>query len=89
MRGRFRNLQTWSDLHASLGRFLGTVDQPAMNMEAREQVRPTQTAPIVRSTDGGIRVTNARWWLLPWFHKGALKDVSDVLRPRRWSGSRA
>jgi putative SOS response-associated peptidase YedK len=24
--------------------------------------------------DGAPNVGNARWWLVPWFHKGALKD---------------
>ncbi|MGI4877623.1 MAG: SOS response-associated peptidase [Janthinobacterium lividum] len=73
MCGRFRNLQTWSDLYGDLQRFLGPVTQAAVNLEPREQVRPTQTAPIVRMTDGAVGVASARWWLVPWFYKGTLK----------------
>ena len=75
MCGRYRNLQTWSDLHAGLSYFLGPVTQPALNLEPREQVRPTQNAPIVTTEpDGEVTVWNARWWLIPWFHKGTVKD---------------
>jgi putative SOS response-associated peptidase YedK len=74
MCGRFRNLQTWADLYSDLQRFLGPVEQAAMNLEPREQVRPTNDVAIVRSSDAGVSVSNARWWLVPWFHKGALKD---------------
>ena len=41
MCGRYRNLQSWTDLHASMTKFLAAVDQPALNLEPREQVRPT------------------------------------------------
>ncbi len=74
MCGRYRNLQTWSDLHAALQLFVGPVDQAALNLEPMLQVRPTNSAPIVRQTDEGFQVANARWWLIPWFHKGALKE---------------
>ena len=74
MCGRYRNLQTWSDLHASISRFLGRIDQSAVNLEPREQVRPTNDAPIVRLSEGTPQVGNARWWLIPWFHNGTVKD---------------
>jgi putative SOS response-associated peptidase YedK len=74
MCGRYRNTRTWGDLHAALQRFLGPVAQPPMNFEAKEQVRPTDSAPIVRLAPDGPHVSNARWWLVPWFHKGSLKD---------------
>jgi putative SOS response-associated peptidase YedK len=74
MCGRFRNLKTWADLHSDLQRFLGPIEQAAVNLEAREQVRPTNDVAIVRSIDDRLLVSNARWWLVPWFHKGALKD---------------
>ena len=74
MCGRYRNMQTWSDLHAALQRFLGPVSQPALNLEPMLQVRPTNSVPIVRQTDEGLHVANARWWLVPWFHEGTLKD---------------
>ena len=75
MCGRYRNMQTWSDLHAALSSFLGPPSQPALNLEPREQVRPTQLAPIVTTNDDDtVEVWNARWWLIPWFHKGTVKD---------------
>lgn len=54
--------------------FLGEPIQAAVNLEAHEQIRPTNDAPIVRMIDGGPNVGKARWWLVPWFHKGAVKD---------------
>jgi putative SOS response-associated peptidase YedK len=54
--------------------FLGEPIQAAVNLEAREQIRLTNDAPIVRMIDGALNVSNARWWLDPWFHKGELKD---------------
>ncbi len=75
MCGRYRNLQTWSELHEALEQFIGPATQSALNLEPREQVRPTQTAPIVTlREDGTPEVWNARWWLIPWFHKGTVKD---------------
>ena len=57
-----------------MSQFLGEPTQPALNLEAREQVRPTQAAPIVRLIDGVPVVSDARWWLIPWFHKGSVKE---------------
>jgi len=74
MCGRYPNYQAWAELHAAMRNFLGDPKQAAVNLEAREQIRPTNDAPIVRLVDGVPEVGNARWWLVPWFHKGALKD---------------
>jgi putative SOS response-associated peptidase YedK len=75
MCGRYRNLQSWSELHAALDQFIDTPKQAAVNLEPREQVRPTQNAPIVTlNDDGSPEVWNARWWLIPWFHKGTVKE---------------
>lgn len=74
MCGRYPNQQTWTELHAALRNFLGEPTQAAINLESREQIRPTNDAPIVRMTDGVPIVSESRWWLVPWFHKGALKD---------------
>lgn len=74
MCGRFRDTRPWAELHAALSQFIGPLDQPALNLQSREQVRPTQAATIVRSDDGKPAVSQARWWLIPWFHKGAVKD---------------
>lgn len=74
MCGRYPNQQTWAELHAAIRNFLGEPKQAAVNLEPREQIRPTDDAPIVRLLDDAPHVGNARWWLVPWFHKGALKD---------------
>ena len=75
MCGRYRNMQTWSDLHAALSSFLAAPTQPALNLEPRDQVRPTQQAPIVTMDDANaVQVWNARWLLIPWFHRGTVKD---------------
>jgi putative SOS response-associated peptidase YedK len=73
MCGRYRNLQTWSELHAALSRFIGPSSQMPLNIEPREQIKPTQHAPIVTLGDAGPEIWNARWWLVPFFHKGELK----------------
>ena len=87
MCGRYRNLQTWSDLHSALQLFVGPVDQPALNLEPMPQVRPTNSVPIVRHTDEGFRVSNARWWLVPWFHKGFNARAETVATSRAYRDS--
>jgi putative SOS response-associated peptidase YedK len=49
------------------------------NLEPREHIRPTNTAPIARPIDpadpaAGVELVDARWWLIPFFHKGSIKD---------------
>jgi putative SOS response-associated peptidase YedK len=49
------------------------------NIEPREHIRPTNTAPIIRPLDPsdpfvGVEMVDARWWLIPFFHKGGVKD---------------
>jgi putative SOS response-associated peptidase YedK len=68
MCGRFR------ELHAALSEFVGPFEQPALNLEPREQVRPTQSATIVRLCDNAPSVSLARWWLIPWICKGTVKE---------------
>jgi putative SOS response-associated peptidase YedK len=48
------------------------------NIEPREHIRPTDTAPIIRAIDGadpsaGVELVDARWWLVPYYHKGPVK----------------
>ena len=49
------------------------------NLEPRDHIRPTDTASIVRPLDAadpgaGVELTQARWWLIPFFHTKAIKD---------------
>ena len=46
----------------------------APNLEPQDRVRPTDQAPIFRTRDDGVELAMARWWLVPWWHKGKLKD---------------
>jgi putative SOS response-associated peptidase YedK len=44
------------------------------NIEPREHIRPTDTAPIIRPLDraipsAGVELVDARWWLVPYFHR--------------------
>lgn len=49
------------------------------NLEPRDMFRPTNRAPVLRPLDpadpgAGVRLDELRWWLVPFFHKGAVKD---------------
>jgi putative SOS response-associated peptidase YedK len=49
------------------------------NLPPRGHIRPTDTAAIVRplapaSPLEGVQLTQARWWLVPFFHKKSIKD---------------
>ena len=46
----------------------------APNMEPQLEIRPTDQAPIFRRRDDGLEMVSARWWLVAWWHKGALKE---------------
>lgn len=74
MCGRYRNLQSWADLHANLSLLVAPPLQPARNLRSQAQIRPTDDAAIVRMIEGTPMIADARWWLVPWFHKGTLKD---------------
>ncbi|SPH24444.1 Putative SOS response-associated peptidase YedK [Defluviimonas aquaemixtae] len=38
-------------------------------------VPPTSMIPIVRRIDGELRMDMARWWLVPHWHRGGLKEL--------------
>lgn len=49
------------------------------NLEPREHIRPTDPAAIIRPLDRdapceGLELVSARWWLVPYFHRGPVKD---------------
>lgn len=76
MCGRYRDTRSWAELHDALQAFLGPVVAPqsALNLEYRDEVRPTDPAVIIRQGDEGVEIARARWWLIPWFHKGTVKE---------------
>ncbi len=59
-------------LHApvdTLQRAFGFAERP--NLQARYNIAPTQTVPIVRGKDGGRELALARWGLIPAWAKEA------------------
>jgi len=46
----------------------------APNLPASLDIRPTQEATILRARDDGVELVRARWWLVPSFHRGPLKE---------------
>ena len=54
-------------------------DGAVPNLEPREHIRPTNIARIIRPLDPsdpfvGVELVDARWWLIPFFHKKGVKD---------------
>jgi len=43
-----------------------------------DQIRPTDRAPIIRPVDSVLELAVIRWGLVPWFHKGPLKDFKGL-----------
>ena len=43
------------------------------NLAPQPEVKPTDMAPIIRRRDEGVELVMARWWLIPWWHRGTLK----------------
>lgn len=71
MCGRYRNYQTWRELHDGLRRFVGEPVSAALNMQPMEQVRPTNQAPVAHlDREGRLVVANLRWGLIPYFQSG-------------------
>jgi len=46
----------------------------------RDQIRPTDMAPVLRRpADGvGLELVDLRWGLVPWFHKGPMKEFKGL-----------
>ena len=44
------------------------------NLEPRDNVRPTDKAPILRQAGDAMELVEVRWGLIPYFHKGAVKE---------------
>lgn len=46
----------------------------APNLEPQGEVRPTNKAVVLRSHGEGVELVRMRWGLIPWFHRGAVKE---------------
>lgn len=49
------------------------------NLPPRDLIRPTDPAPVLRplapaAAEDGVVFSEMRWWLVPFFHKGGVKD---------------
>jgi len=81
MCGRFEGAnETWAQLRELLGDFAHLPPETAARYADRE-IRPTNTYPILTKTDSKptagenpYQVREARWWLIPGFFKGAVKE---------------
>jgi len=71
---RFTNQITWREL-VELYRIHD--DQPALNLQPRHNVAPTQEIPIVRSADDARELVMGRWGLAPFW----AKEIEFTSRP--------
>ena len=46
----------------------------APNLEPRDNIFPTDMAPVLRPVEGGLELVQLRWGLIPWFHKKSIKE---------------
>lgn len=83
MCNRYRNRLGWTDYAEDFSELKIPLVFPdpdrKANLQPRDDIRPTNRAPIVRPVDpdnpqAGVHIDEVRWGLVPWFHKGALKD---------------
>ena len=76
MCGRFKSGHLdWQGYRALLESVsLQIINDNRLNFEDREEIRPTDDAVIVRQASQGVELAKARWWLIPFFYKGALKE---------------
>lgn len=66
-------------------------DGAVPNLEPREHIRPTDAAPIIRPRDAanvgaGVELADARWWLIPYFHRKGVKDWKPMCTNARAEG---
>jgi putative SOS response-associated peptidase YedK len=46
----------------------------APNLEPRDNIAPTDKAPVLRPVEGGLELVELRWGLIPSFHKKPIKE---------------
>lgn len=70
MCGRFTQHYTWKEVHDFLSVF-----GPPRNLQARHNIGPTTTIDVIRlNAEGQRELVPMRWGLVPFFHKGTLKE---------------
>lgn len=91
MCNEFRFTDTRSAIEAAFSQLrvpIGWVDAPS-NRPPEEPVRPTDRATILRPVDAanpraGIEGLDIRWWMVPAFHKGPVKDWRSMCTNARF-----
>ncbi len=75
MCGRFEGTnETWAQLHELLSEF-AQMPPEASERYADREIRPTNKYPvIINAPGGGYEIVEARWSLIPFWHKGTAKD---------------
>lgn len=80
MCNRYRNTLGWYDINEDFSQLKIPLVFPelAPNLEPRSDIRPTNSAPVIRPMDPGnptegVGLYPLRWDLVPFFHKGPLK----------------
>lgn len=75
MCGRFEGVnETWEELHELLSGFAHFPKEIA-DVYAGREIRPTNKYPVIaKSKDETYQIIEARWWLVPGFFKGAVKE---------------
>jgi putative SOS response-associated peptidase YedK len=73
MCGRYGRDIPWPALHAALN-LVRPEASYAPNLEPEWDIRPTTPQWIARQGDDGVELIKARWWLIPFWHRGGLKD---------------
>lgn len=74
MCGRYEgeNTETWKELHEIFNNFIPPPVQPDL---FGKEIRPTNSYPVLlRGKAGDYKAIEARWWLIPSFFKGPIKE---------------
>jgi putative SOS response-associated peptidase YedK len=77
MCGRFTQAYTWEEVHEFYN-----LTGAALNLRPSYNVAPTQLVHIVRTTEAGRALSEARWGLVPSWWKKTLKDVPSTFNAR-------
>jgi len=73
MCGRYGRDIPWPEVYAAMNLVRPTLAD-APNMAPEWDVRPTTFQWIARQCDDGVELVKARWGLIPFWHKGGVKD---------------
>jgi putative SOS response-associated peptidase YedK len=73
MCGRYGRDIPWPEVYAAMN-LVRPSPTEAPNMAPEWDIRPTTSQWIARKCDDGMELVKARWGLIPFWHRGGLKD---------------